>query len=218
MRLARLCRRLGALRADHRGIAAVEFALVSPILFFVVMATVELGYTTLARSALEAAVRDAARRGSVEDYNRTDVDEEGESVVTCVSQQDRVSNVVNNAMRFFLLAEGETMDIATTVYESFGDVDEPEPFTDQNSNGQYDAGEPYTDVNGNAAHDDDIGAAGLGGPGDVVEYEVTFPLRALFGTVLPRLMGQEIDENDGTYILRATTVTRNQSFFGFVCA
>ena len=64
--------------------------------------------------------------------------------------------------------------MTTLVYENFGDVGQPEPFTDENGNGAYDAGEAFTDVNGNGGWDEDMGAAGLGGPGDVVVYQMSY--------------------------------------------
>jgi hypothetical protein len=62
----------------------------------------------------------------------------------------------------------------TLVYHSFGDIGQPEPFTDTNHNGVHDAGEPFTDSNGNGTWDPDMGAAGLGGPGDVVLYRMSY--------------------------------------------
>lgn len=53
-------------------------------------------------------------------------------------------------------------------------VGQPKPYTDENDNGAWNDGEPYTDVNENGTWDDDMGAAGLGGPGDVVS-SVTNP-------------------------------------------
>jgi hypothetical protein len=68
----------------------------------------------------------------------------------------------------------DELEVTTLVYGDFSEVGQPEPFTDENDNDAYDAGEPYTDVNGNGSWDDDMGAAGLGGPGEVVVYEMRY--------------------------------------------
>ena len=47
------------------------------------------------------------------------------------------------------LLDMDQVDLDTLVYESFADIGEPEPFTDENGNGAYDAGEAFIDVNGN---------------------------------------------------------------------
>jgi len=66
------------------------------------------------------------------------------------------------------------LEMTTLVYDSFEEEGQPEPFTDENGNEAYDEGEPYTDVNGNGGWDDDKGAVGLGGPGEVVVYEMSY--------------------------------------------
>jgi Flp pilus assembly protein TadG len=53
------CRRL---RADaNKGSAAIEFAMVAPVFFLILMATIESGVMFFAQSALQNAVNDAAR-------------------------------------------------------------------------------------------------------------------------------------------------------------
>ena len=69
--------------------------------------------------------------------------------------------------------------IRTLVYSSFDQIGQPEPFTDGNGNGAHDAGEAFNDVNGNGEWDDDMGAAGLGGPGDIVLYDIEYETGAV---------------------------------------
>ena len=73
--------------------------------------------------------------------------------------------------------------VDTLTYSTFDDVGKPEPYTDSNANGSYDNGEPYTDINGNSQWDNDMGAAGLGGPGDIVVYRVSYQ----WGMITPML-------------------------------
>jgi Flp pilus assembly protein TadG len=58
-RCQRLCRRL---KADAiRGSAAIEFALIAPVFFILLMGTIETGVIFFAQSTLQNAVNDAAR-------------------------------------------------------------------------------------------------------------------------------------------------------------
>jgi len=58
-RFNRFCRRL---KADaNRGSAAIEFALVAPVFFILLMGTIETGVIFFAQSTLQNAVNDAAR-------------------------------------------------------------------------------------------------------------------------------------------------------------
>ncbi len=50
------------LRADDRGVTAIEFAFIAPVLFLVVMGIIELGLSLLVEVVLDNAVADAARQ------------------------------------------------------------------------------------------------------------------------------------------------------------
>ena len=94
--------------------------------------------------------------------------------------------------------------ITHKVYQNFGDIGKAEPYTDQNGNGQYDVGEPYVDVNGNGKWDSDMGVAGLGGPGQVVLYTITYDWTSWTHLIEP-LFGK-----DGQITLTASTAVRNE--------
>jgi hypothetical protein len=83
-------------------------------------------------------------------------------------------------------------------------VGQPEPFTDENGNDAYDAGEPYTDSNGNGGWDDDMGAAGLGGPGDVVVYSMSYDWPIMIPLFQP-IFGDHVT-------LQANIAVRNEPF------
>ena len=96
------------------------------------------------------------------------------------------------------------MTIDTLVYDTFSDIGKPEPFVDANANAAYDAGEVFTDVNGNGVWDADMGAAGLGGPSDVVVYQLTYD----WGIVTPlmrRVMGETVE-------MVSSVAVRNEPF------
>jgi len=52
---------LGRLRADAKGSAALQFAMVAPAFFLLLMGTVEAGVIFFAQSSLQNAVNDTAR-------------------------------------------------------------------------------------------------------------------------------------------------------------
>jgi len=77
---------------------------------------------------------------------------------------------------------------------------------DMNGNGQFDPGESFTDVNGNGQWDADLGAAGIGGPGDVVVYTLVYDWPLLTGMLNP-ILGPS-----GTVRLRASVAVRNEPY------
>ena len=167
---ASLCRHDG-------GATAVEFALILPVLLLFVVGGIEIAIVIFIGASIELAVLEASRfgitGGSVEGATR----------------EERVLDVVE-AKTYGLLDMNEVaMD--TLVYESFDDIGDPEPFTDANGNAAYDAGETFGDVNGNGEWDADMGAAGLGGPGAVVVYRLTYD----WGIITPfmrRVLGESV--------------------------
>ena len=98
----------------------------------------------------------------------------------------------------------QVASIETLVYANFEDIDQPEPYHDINLNGEYDGGEPFTDVNGNGQWDSDMGLAGLGGPGDVVVYRVTYPW-AILTPIVQTVAGETITH-------QASIAVRNEPY------
>ena len=119
-------------------------------------------------SSIEAAVIEASRYGIT-----------GGEVG--MSREERVLDIVQS--RTYGLLDMSKVELDTLVYASFADIGDPEPFSDQNGNGSWEVGEPYTDINGNAQWDDDMGAAGLGGPSDIVVYRLSYD----WGVVTPMI-------------------------------
>lgn len=62
------------LAAPRTGVAAVEFALVAPLLFFVILVIVELGRGIMVQQILTNASREGARRGILEQATVSDVE------------------------------------------------------------------------------------------------------------------------------------------------
>jgi Flp pilus assembly pilin Flp len=179
------CARLPLLhrfRRDARGAAAVQFAVLAPALLLVAMMLFVSG-------TMESAVLAASRAGV------TGFTEDG------VSREERIRDIILDRTQGFV--DMDRAVIRTLVYESFDQIGEPEPFTDENGNGVQDAGESFNDVNGNGAWDDDMGAAGLGGPGDIVLYDIEYETGSITRFFEPIF---------GRVVHRAAVAVRNEPF------
>jgi len=180
---------------DERGVAAVEFALIAPVVVLMLGGFMEFAHVSSARSTLEAATMRAARAVAASD---------------CPSQREAILKaIVENGMSGFRSADGKKAQISSKAYSSrFGDVGEPEPFEDLNDNKIWDTGESYTDVNGNGSYDKDMGAAGsIGAAGQVVSYTAQFQVASLFPFISQQFIGSN------SYRLQASTVVRNEPVF-----
>jgi hypothetical protein len=156
---AALCRLQGAPRSEG-GAAMVEFGFVAPLFIALVCAIMEFSGVMFVQAILEGSAREASR------YGLTGFTSGG------VSREDQILAIVEN--NTYGIIDMDELEMDTLVYDSFADIGEPEPFTDENGNDVWDNDEPYTDINGNGTWDPDMGAAGLGGPGDVVIYRMSY--------------------------------------------
>lgn len=182
---------LRGLWKKREGSAAIEFALLAPVFFYLVFAVIEIFAFMLTQSILESAVRNSARSG-LTGYTPSGLDR-----ATYISQQ--VENEV-----FFV--DPDNIQMETLIYSNFADINQPEPFVDENTDGFYDVGEPYTDINGNGAWDSDMGLAGLGGAGDIVVYRVSY----LWNFMTP-LIGDMMSPS-GSIEISSSAVVRNEPF------
>ena len=179
-------RALHTVRAARSGVAAVEFALLTPVLFLMLMGLFDLAYNLYTQTLLQGAIQDAARDSSLEDAD-----------ATTATIDARVTKAVQD------VAPGATLSFSRTSYTSFSSIGKPEDYTDTNKNGRCDAGEPFEDVNENNAWDSSQGINGLGGSRDVVVYLVTVTYPRPFPVA--KLMGMSSD-----FTMNARTVLANQ--------
>ncbi len=184
--LSRLWRR-------NEGVAAVEFAFVAPILLLTIVGIMEVAMVLIVSSLIEGGLRDAARFGITG------------FVPQGMTREEQITSIVGDAT--IGLVNMSDIDIQTLVYPSFAQVGQPEPFTDTNANGAYDAGEPYTDINGNGQWDADMGAAGVGGPGDIVLYKIKYNL-----PMITPLLTTVLGGADGKIRLSASIAVRNEPY------
>jgi Flp pilus assembly pilin Flp len=174
---------------DSTGTAIIEFAVIAPILMVLLIGTIEVALVVFVGSSIESAVLQASRFGIT-------------GSETEVTRAERVRELVRE--RTFGLVAMDEAKIETLVYSDFSSMGKPEPFADANHNGAHDAGEAFTDINGNAQWDADMGAAGLGGEGDVVLYRVSYEW-GILTPLIQSLMGQSIQHV-------AAVAVRNEDF------
>jgi Flp pilus assembly protein TadG len=185
-------KRLRRLIGDRDGVAAIEFAMAMPVVILTVAGLIELSMILFVSSLMEGGIRDASRFG-ITGY-----------VPPGTTREEQIRKLVGDATAGLIDMTAAVID--TKVYPSFSDIGQPEPFTDANGNGQYDAGESFNDVNGNGQWDTDMGAAGLGGPSDIVLYKVIANW-TLMTPILAPFMG-----DNGVMTLSASVAVRNEPF------
>ena len=142
------------------GQAIVEFAFIAPVLLGLLCGVFEFSGILFAQTLLEGGARQASR------YGITGASTAG------ISREDMILQIIDENAHGVI--DTNEIDMETLVYQSFADVGQPEPFTDANSNGVFDEGEEFEDINGNSQWDEDMGQAGLGGPGDIVVYRLHY--------------------------------------------
>ena len=180
------------LRACTRGATALEFALIAPVFFMLFMGTIELALVLFVENVIESSVTNSARLG------KTGYTAEG------VSREDMIYAMIRDRASF--IVDTEQVQIDALSYGQISQIGVEEPYTDSNGNGSHDTGESYTDTNGNGQWDDDMGAAGLGGAGDIVVYTVSYPWH-LITPIVSRVLG-----TNGIYTVQSNIVVRNEPY------
>lgn len=188
----RLMATMKRLRRNRKGSAVTEFAIAAPVVIMAIVGIIEFSMILFVSSLLEGGLREASR------FGLTGFQPNG------LTREERILKIVEDHTHG--LVDGTAVNLSTLVYPSFDSIGQPEPFTDENSNGTFDAGEPYMDVNGNNQWDPDMGAAGLGGPEDIVLYTIEYDWPLMTG-MLNGFVG-----NDGKIGLRASVVVRNEPY------
>ncbi|SFU01258.1 TadE-like protein [Pseudovibrio denitrificans] len=108
--------------SDYRGVTAIEFALIAPVLFGIVLAILELGLSMLVEVVLDNAVAEAARQirtGQVHlaqqngEYNKT-----------------KFKNVILENGAGLLKAIEDKIFVDVEAFEDFGDIREYQPLVE----------------------------------------------------------------------------------------
>lgn len=182
-RRAPLPARLGR---DHRGVAALEFAILAPVLILMLMGMLDLSYQAYVKSLLEGAIQKAGRDSGIEAAAAATIDNRVSAAVKVVAK--------NAAFRF------ERIN-----YSSFSEVRKAERFDDDDGDNVRDSDECFYDVNNNGQWDADAGRTGQGGAGDIALYRVTVTYPRLFP--MARLLGWSAEES-----IMSETLLKNQPY------
>lgn len=173
---------------DRRGVTAIEFAFVAPVMCLLIMGLCEFTYQSYVQVILTGALQKAGRDSTIQG---------------AATRSTALDNAVMTMVR--QVAKSATFTSTRKSYAQFSNI-KAEVFQDNNSNGVYDqASECFTDVNGNNLWDADPGLSGQGGANDVVLYtiKVTYPrLFPLYG-----MMGWSANQS-----IAASTVLKNQPY------
>lgn len=173
---------------DIRGAAAIEFAVVAPVLLIMLMGMFDLGYNIYTDAQLEGAIQEAARSSTIEG---------------AAERSAAIDAYVSRAVH--QIAPHADITFTRRAYASFSDVSQPEDYTDTNADDICNNGEPFEDANRNGTWDADRGSAGQGGARDAVLYTVRISYPRPFP--IAQLIGQS-----GTFSMRSQTVLRNQPY------
>lgn len=180
-----------ALARCQNGVTAIEFALIAPVFILLVMGIIEFSLIMFTSAVMESATNNTSRLGKT-----------GYVPGAETREQEIIDTV---AARTQGLLDPAKIAVSTTVYSNFNDVGQPEPCV---SPAQPPCGGTpgvnFIDVNGNGQWDADMGAAGLGNPGDVVVYTVSYPW-PIMTPVMRGILGN-------TYLITARDVVRNEPY------
>ncbi len=175
-----------AFMCDIRGSAAVEFALIAPIMLMTIYGMFDIGHAQYTRALLEGTVEKASRSATIEGAKTSVIDA-------------RVSAAIRQ------IAPGALITFKRTALADFSDLGLPEDFDDINKDGTCNDNEPFEDANGNNSYDLDRGKIGNGAARDVILYQVDVSYKRILP--IGRLLGQS-----NTMTMNAATVLRNQPF------
>tara|TARA_A100001391_G_C5000090_1_gene260530 strand:- start:265 stop:876 length:612 start_codon:yes stop_codon:yes gene_type:complete len=174
---------------DNRGIAAVEFALLSIPLFVLIMGSLEIGLQVYFKASAESVLRDAARMAVTGDKTRTG--EKGELIDAFVTE--RLS-----------FTKSTDVDITKVYYDQFSQVRQPEKRLSNATEAPY----CFVDINGNQRWDKDPSRTGIGSGDDIIDYKVEVTYNSLFPLVTNVITGKK------SMSVTAQTTLRNEPFTG----
>ncbi len=182
---------LGRFSTCARGVTAMEFAIIAPVMILMLFGIIEFAMIMLVNNVLESATAISSRLGST-GY-----------AAAGTSREDTIKQSISDHAG--MLIDVSKVSITSKYYSQFDQIGDPEPWNDLNHNGQVDPGE-WTDVNGNGVYDTDMGTAGYGGANDIVVYTVSYPW-----SIATPLMSALIGTN-GIFTITTHAVVKNEPY------
>jgi TadE-like protein len=165
------------IRASETGSTIVEFAVISPVMFTLLLGGFDFGHTLYMKSILQGAVNKAARDSTLETGTVAEIQAAVDQKV--IDQVLKLNNTANIGPESF----------SRSYYRTFTDAAFPESevWDDTNSDGECNNDENYIDENNNSDFDADGIADGQGYTRDAVKYTATITYNRLFP--FPKLIG-----------------------------
>lgn len=185
-------RKVSSFIRREEGVSAIEFAVVAPTLLLLLFGTIEFSLIMMVRSVMEGATAASSRLG------KTGYTADGKT------REETILQAVTD--RAGALIDTSKLTIQSKFYKEFQQINDPEPYTDANTNGTYDLGETFTDINGNTVWDADMATSGYGSAGDIVVYTISYPWTILT-PITPNFIGTE-----GVVTITTHAVVKNEPY------
>jgi TadE-like protein len=222
--LPRLKQKLYQLQVETKGVVALEFAIVAPIFIAMLTFGIETSYQSAVRIVLESTLSNAARESITGNIA-------AEMKALNLTREEVLRKRVRDKLSLF-----KTLQLSSLAADAnptfrliptsslrrgggFANIGEGEPLQDLNGNNacdngtQIDPGDPtktvretFSDVNGNGVYDDGNSSVGLGGPGDIVQYQIKLKSPLFFKVLKPFV------DNKDDVTMTSTLVLQNESF------
>jgi Flp pilus assembly pilin Flp len=183
---------LRGLWRDERGVTAIEYAVIAPVMMLLVFGIIEFAMIMAVHNTMEGATAVSSRLG------KTGYTGSG------LTRQQTILNAVN--ARASALLDPAKLTVTSKFYKQYDQINDPEPFIDANGNSSFDVGETFTDINGNAQWDADMASSGYGSAGDIVVYTVSYPW-SLMTPIMRELIGV-----NGNYTITTRAVVKNEPY------
>jgi hypothetical protein len=180
---------------NAEGVTIIEFAIVAPVFFLLLLGIIEFGLIGLHSVALDAAVAQTSRQASIGNVPP--------------QYPDRVAYITDELQRRTDgLINSDQIVISANLVSAGGAPTPPDIcLTDPPTvGGVCPSGTPFEEVNGIPGYQGAASPVTLGAAGDVVAVQAVLPWR-----VQIPFMGQFFGEN-GTLLLRSSTVVKNEPF------
>ncbi|WP_162917158.1 TadE/TadG family type IV pilus assembly protein [Dongia deserti] len=185
------------LLGDERGTTAIEFAVVGPVVVYLMIGIIEFAVAMAAANSLEAATNLSSRLGKTGYVDEENLLTQEQTILAEVER--RVGPLINM----------DKLEISHEVYNDFQSLTIPDLFEDANGDGDTDDPGEWTDVDGDGFRD---GSNGIGGAGHIVVYRVTYPWKVMTPMIGQIIGARSIGGDDGIINLSAYSVVKNEPY------
>jgi len=201
-------------RRCRKGTAAIEFALLLPVLMMFTFGILEISLCMASNVTLEGGLKQASRYGiTSQDPGTLDPATLAQVPTAFRSSDTRTQEIMAILNQHTLdLIDLNSATISTQVFDSFSAAKNGEPYTDTNLNGQYDAGESFSDTNCNGVRDGPgASGAGVGAAGNIVVYTVNYNWE-IMTPIVGKFLGRPDPQHTGRYMIpmSASVVVKNE--------